>query len=404
MSTVRIGIDATCWANGRGYGRFTRGLVPALLAENAARGAPHQFVAILDPAAASSADLPAKLRRVVAATSAAVTSAASSSGRRSLPDLWTMRGAASSAKLDALLYPSVYTYFPPPAGVLALVTIHDVIPERFPRLVFPNRRLELFWRLKVLAAARQAALVLTVSRDAARGITRYLRVPPARIRVIGEAPDAHFRSDSAANATPIVWRLGLAPGTPFLLYVGGFSPHKNLAALIEAVGRLRREPALAGVRLILAGDYTTDSFFSAYPALRALVAARGLDGAVIFAGFVPDDELVALYHAARALVLPSLIEGFGLPAAEALACGTPVVASTAGSLPEVVGEAGLFFDPDDAAGLDYALRRVLTDDALRADLARRGPVQAQRFSWAHTARRTLAALDEIAPRGVQSPP
>ena len=152
------------------------------------------------------------------------------------------------------------------------------------------------------------------------------------------------------------------------------------------------------MRLVLVGDYAGDSFYSAYPALRALIAARGLEGAVLFAGHVPDDELVELYHGARALVLPSFLEGFGLPAVEALACGTPVVASTAGSLPEVVGDAGLYFDPDDPVGLDWALRRVLTDPSLRADLAAGGPARAGRFSWGRTARLTLDAIEEVSCR------
>jgi glycosyltransferase involved in cell wall biosynthesis len=399
---MRVGIDVTSWANGRGYGRFTRGLVPALLAANEAAGGPHELVALLDAGADGRGDLelpalPEGLARVVAGTAEAATRAASSGGRRALRDLWAMRAAAGQVGLDVLLYPTVYTYFPPPARVPALVTIHDVIPERFPRLVFPNRRPELFWRLKVGAATRRAALVLTVSRDAARGIARRLRVHPARIRVVGEAPDPRFRPPDGLSreaAARVLARLGLAAGTPYLLYVGGLSPHKNLAALAEAVGRLRRDPAHAALRLVLAGDYAGDSFFSAYPTLRRLVAERGLEGVVVFAGFVPDDDLVGLYQAARALVLPSLGEGFGLPAVEALACGTPVVTSTVGSLPEVVGEAGLFFDPLDAAGLDWALRRVLGDDGLRADLAARGPARARSFSWERTARLTLAALEE----------
>jgi glycosyltransferase involved in cell wall biosynthesis len=398
---LRVGIDATSWANGRGYGRFTRGLVPALLTENDARGGAHEFVVILDPAAAR-ADLPCGLTRVVADTTEGVMQAASSSGRRSLRDLWAMRRAATEARLDVLLYPTVYTYFPPPARVPALVAVHDVIPERYPRLVFPNRRLEVYWRLKVLAATQRAALVLTVSRDAARGIARHLPVPRARIRVVGEAPDATFRpppSGSGSTApSPVHKRLGLSGNMPYLLYVGGISPHKNLDTLIESIGRLRAERGLGDVRLVLVGDYAGDSFYSAYPALRALVAACGLEGAVLFAGHVPDEELVELYHGARALVLPSFLEGFGLPAVEALACGTPVVASTAGSLPEVVGDAGLYFDPDDPAGLDWALRRILTDPSLRAELAARGPMHASRFSWERTARLTLDAIEEVSCR------
>ncbi len=398
---LRVGIDATSWVNGRGYGRFTRGLVPALLAENAARGDSHEFVAILDPAAAM-ADLPCGLTRVVAETAEAVMQAASSSGRRSLRDLWAMRRAASGARLDVLLYPTVYTYFPPPARVPTLVTVHDVIPERYPRLVFPNRRLELYWRLKVLVAIRRAALVLTVSRDAARGIARHLRVPRARIRVVGEAPDATFRPAREENGSTAAGRvrerLDLSDDVPYLLYVGGISPHKNLDTLIESIGRLRGEGGGDDLRLVLVGDYAGDSFYSAYPALRARVAAHKLKGAVLFAGRVPDDELVELYHGARALVLPSFLEGFGLPAVEALACGTPVVASTAGSLPEVVGDAGLYFDPDDPAGLDWALRRLLTDPALRAELAARGPARAAQFSWGRTARLTLDGIEEVSCR------
>jgi len=397
---MRIGFDASCWTNGRGYGRFTRGLLDAVLAENAARGAPHEIVLVLDRASAACVDLPVGVERAVATTDEAAVQAASSSGRRSLRDLWAMRAAADQAKLDLLLYPTVYTYFPPPPRVPTLVTIHDTIAERFPRLVFPNRRLELFWRLKVLAASRRAALVLTVSCDAATDISRHLWVSSARIRVVSEGIDAHFRQPAPpGQVAEAPARFGLDPGTGFLLYVGGLSPHKNLDALIESLGRLRRDPALASLRLVIAGDYSRDSFYSAHTKLRALVAARGLEDAVTFTGFVTDDELVSLYRTAIALVLPSFIEGFGLPAAEALACGTPVVASAVGSLPEVVGDAGLFFDPKDGPGLDAALRRVVTDPALRADLARRGLERAGRFSWVRTAKLTLAACEEAARKG-----
>ena len=394
---MRIGFDASCWMNGRGYGRFTRGLLQAMLAANVARGAPHEIVLVLDRASADCDDLPTGVEWSVATTDEAAVQGASSAGRRSLRDLRAMRTAAVRAELDVLLYPTVYTYFPPPPHVPTLVTIHDTIAERFPRLVFPNRRLELYWRLKVLAAARRAALILTVSHDAADDISRHLWVAPNRVRVVSEGIDDRFRPRDSSDQDPeVVARLQLDGGAGFLLYVGGLSPHKNIDALIESFGRLRRHPALGSVRLVIAGDYSHDSFYSAHTALRGLVEARGLEQAVTFTGFVTDEELLGLYWTAIALVLPSFIEGFGLPAAEALACGTPVVASAVGSLPEVVGDAGLLFDPTSEPGLDDALYRIVTDHALRVDLARRGLERAGLYRWDRTAELTLSACEETA--------
>lgn len=389
---IRLGIDANCLLNRRGYGRFTRGLLDALLADPAVRTGIYAIVPILDRATAAQVRLSATTTLAIAATAAPAVQAATSTGRRSFADLWAMQRVATQAHLDLLLYPSVYTYFPPPVGIPTLVTIHDVIPERYPQLIFPNWRGQLWWRLKIQAATRRAALILTPSRDAARGIAARLPVSPDHIRIVGAAPDDHFRN----SFPPGIISPSVLGGPPSLLYVGGLSPHKNLGALIAAVGRLRRDPVLADLHLVIVGDIAGDSFFSAHRSLRAVVAASGLERAVHFVGYVPDDELLPYYRRATALVLPSFAEGFGLPAVEALACGTPVVASTGGALPEVVGNAGLFFDPQDAAGLDWALRRVLTDPGLRADLARRGPARAARFSWERTARLTLAACDEVA--------
>src|SRR5207237_9859661 len=122
------------------------------------------------------------------------------------------------------------------------------------------------------------------------------------------------------------------------------------------------------------------------PELRELVARSGLSGRVIFTGFVPDDDLVYLYNRAETLVQPSLMEGFGLPPVEAMACGTPVLSSTAGSLPEVVGDAGLYFDPNDVAAIAATLRRVFEDPDGRDRLADRALRRASRFSWREAAR------------------
>jgi glycosyltransferase involved in cell wall biosynthesis len=152
------------------------------------------------------------------------------------------------------------------------------------------------------------------------------------------------------------------------------------------------------VRLVLVGDFTGDVFYSSYPALRRLIGDLGVTDRVIFTGFVADPALVYFYNAAQALVLPSFGEGFGLPAVEAMACGIPVVASRIGALTEVVGEAGLFFDPRAPEELTERLRELLEDEPLRARLGRTGLVQARRFSWdrsAHAAREAFESVGRV---------
>ncbi len=178
----------------------------------------------------------------------------------------------------------------------------------------------------------------------------------------------------------------------FLLYVGGLSPHKNLPRLIEAFARA----APGDVRLVLVGDLG-DIFHTHVPTLRAAAERSGLKDRVNFTGFVPDEDLVFLYNRAYALVQPSLKEGFGLPPVEAMACGVPVLSSTAGSLPEVVGDAGDFFDPTDVAAIAATLVRLLDDPAERDRLARRALRRAARFTWAEAARGLLDCFDDLDP-------
>jgi glycosyltransferase involved in cell wall biosynthesis len=170
------------------------------------------------------------------------------------------------------------------------------------------------------------------------------------------------------------------------------SPHKNLARLIEAFAAA----APADVRLVLVGDMG-DVFHTHVPELRATVARCGMDGRIDFTGFVPDADLAYLYNRAYVLAQPSLMEGFGLPPVEAMACGTPVLASTAGSLPEVVGDAGIFFDPTDVAAIAGALRQIFADPAGRDELARTASRRASRFTWAGSARALLATFGEFDP-------
>jgi glycosyltransferase involved in cell wall biosynthesis len=178
---------------------------------------------------------------------------------------------------------------------------------------------------------------------------------------------------------------------PYFLYVGGLSPHKNLLRLIDAFAMLSERNA----QLVLVGDLG-DVFRTHVPELRARVKDRRLDGKVVFTGYVPDEDLVWLYNGALALVQPSLIEGFGLPPVEAMACGTPVIASTAGSLPEVVGDAGIAFEPTDVDALAEAMQRLIADYALRAEFACRATERAQSFRWSHAARQVLEVMSQAA--------
>jgi glycosyltransferase involved in cell wall biosynthesis len=252
--------------------------------------------------------------------------------------------------------------------------------------------------LKEHLAARRADLVLTVSESARRDLLAWFRLPEDRVRVVPEGPaDVFGPSPGDAESENVLLRYGVDRGSRFFLYVGGLSPHKNLPRLIEGFARsaLGRE----GFRLVLVGD-TGDVFHTHVPELREAVTRHGLAGRVVFTGFVPDEDLVTFYSRAEALVQPSLMEGFGLPPVEAMACGTPVVSSTAGSLPEVVGDAGVFFDPTDVGRLAGALRRVVHEPSLRTDLAAKALRRASRFRWSETARAVLDAFESLAPAGL----
>jgi glycosyltransferase involved in cell wall biosynthesis len=388
---MRIGIDGGCLANRRGFGRFARQTLKAL----GEAGSAHEFVVFVDRPSADGVEVPDGFERVVVDVGQAPSRAASSQGRRSLADLLAMGRAASRARLDLIFFPATYSFFPVWGVPRVVVTMHDTLALARPDLVFPTWQGRVAWALKEHAAARRADRILTVSESARRDLLAWFKLPGDRVRVVTEGPgDVFGPRPPGAESNAALRRSGVEPGTRFLLYVGGLSPHKNLPRLIEAFARagLDRD----GLRLVLVGD-TGDVFHTHVPELRAAVARAGLGDRVVFTGFVPDDDLVELYNRAEALVQPSLMEGFGLPPVEAMACGTPVVASAAGSLPEVVGEAGLFFDPTDVGAIAAALRRVADDSALRADLADRSLRRAARFNWSASARAILGCFEELGP-------
>ena len=271
----------------------------------------------------------------------------------------------------------------------SVVTIHDCIHLRFPQYL-PNRAGYAYARASLWTATHRADRVITVSEASKRDILRYFRVPESRIDVIYNAIDDRFWQEPSGDEMERV-RQRYQLIAPFVLYAGNIKPHKNLERLIEAFHLLRQTGAeLRDVQLLIIGDE-----ISKYATLRRAVHRHKLHKHVRFFGFVPDQTLAALYRLADAFVFPSLYEGFGLPPLEAMASGTPVITSNVSSLPEVVGDAALMIDPYEPQAIADAMRRVLLEPELRADLRARGLARAREFSWERSIRRVREIYGEV---------
>lgn len=395
---MKIGIDASCWANQRGYGRYTRELLTALFEIDKR----NEYVLFIDSQSAAFAqDLPEGIQQVRVRTSEAATQAASADSRRSLRDIWAMRQAVGQRgkDLDVFYFPSVYTYFPPRTKAKVVVTIHDTTAEQYPKLIFPNWRSRLFWKIKVQLAVHRADLIATVSEASKREIVREFGVPSGKVKVISDAVGHEFYPlGSDSGTSDALHKYGVDVSQPFILYVGGISPHKNLSTLVEAHAGLTSEPGAPKANLVLLGDYQKDVFFSSYSELCQQIEDLGTKESVIFTGFVDDPDLVHFYNAAATLVMPSYDEGFGLPALEAMACGTPVIASRAGALPDVVGNAGRMFNPDSSDELEGHLREVLGNAQVHQTMSVDGLQRAREFSWPRSAEAAQAAFEGVAQR------
>jgi glycosyltransferase involved in cell wall biosynthesis len=309
---------------------------------------------------------------------------------RLLPSLLTVGNAvlgeaARRYRLDLLHDPhGIAPFLWPARGVRRVVTIHDAFAYVYPQT---HNRLD-NWRFRwhLPRASRKADAVITVSDCSRNDLMRFLDLPPDKVRVTSEGVDPRFSitDTDAQQAVRARYRLPVR----YLLYVGGLNARKNLARLFEAYARMRDD--VPDVQLVIAGkrQWQTAEMEQAYQRL-------GLHGQVVFTGYVADTDLPALYGAAEAFVFPSLYEGFGLPPLEAMACGVPVVTSSAASLPEVVGDAALTVDPLDVDELARALTRVLLDAPLRTELRRKGLERARGFRWEIAALQTLHIYREV---------
>ena len=360
--TLRVGIDGRAFTSpAAGVRRYVHQLVPALLE----LGEPIEIVALGgDPQA-----VPRGVDHV---------------GEQPHPPTnlgWTLVGlpaAGGKAGID-LIHAPAYTA-PFLTRIPVVVTIHDVSYERHPEW-YPYRR-DWLRRAFYRRSAKAATRVLTDSEFSASEIAAAYRIPSDRISVAPLGVAATF-----APADPDVPHdLPAGVSTPFLLHVGDLHERRNLPMLVDAVLEARRHfGGAAALSLVLAGvDRGVGD------GLCAIAAEAGAPDAVVRLGAVEDDRLQTLYHAATALVYPSFYEGFGLPVLEAMASGTPVIASRAASIPEVLGDAGVLLSPDDPAAWTAAILKIINDEAARNALRLRGLGRAATFTWARTARMTYS--------------
>ncbi len=271
----------------------------------------------------------------------------------------------------------------------SLVTVHDLI-----LLVLRGPYLgptAWAWMRFHRAAARRARCVVAVSRNTALDVERIWKIPPERIAVVPEGvTPAYAPVRDGERLRETLRRYGI--DSPYFLYLGGFDPRKNLHNMLLAFKRFLLAHG-ASHRMVLAGDRRG---FETY--LDGLTEELGLEGMVTFTGFVPEDDLPALYSGAAAFLCVSLYEGFGLPLLEAMACGTPVLASRTSSLPEVVEGAGLLVDPRSPDEIAEGMLKLVEDTGYGEELAERGRERAASFTWDRAALAVLALYRRAAGR------
>jgi glycosyltransferase involved in cell wall biosynthesis len=261
--------------------------------------------------------------------------------------------------------------------------IHDLIPLKFPHVVFRNRAHRLYYSALIRASIRRADVILTNSEYSRREIVSKLGVDPSKVRKITLGVERAPLADRAQIADALRrYELRL----PFAIALGSTEPRKNNARVIEAVRRLRAyHPDL---QLAIAGSNWRGRTFE--PGL--------LDDRVRLLGYVSDDDLMLLMQSAEMLVFPSLHEGFGFPVIEAMALGVPVVTSNVTALPEVAEGAALLVNPNDVDDIAAAMKRILVDRDLAADLRARGAARANHFQWETTCAELVSVCESLANR------
>lgn len=283
---------------------------------------------------------------------------------------------------------------PPMCPCRFVLTVYDLSytlhPEFYPKSV--RLRLSALIGLGI----KKAHIIIAISETTKNDIVEVYGLPPERIVVTHLGIDSCYQPMNKEESRKLVSEK-YCVSRGFILYVGKVQSRKNISRLIRAYSLLKQWKNIEH-KLVLVGRKT----WLSTEALKT-ISSLGLEEEVIQTGHVPDDDLPSFYNAADLFVYPSLFEGFGIPTLEAMACGTPVVASRASSLPEVVGDAAVLVDPYDEEAMAVAMNEVLTDQGLRSRLIEKGFAQSKKYSWGETAKKTLAVYDAVYSGATRSP-
>jgi glycosyltransferase involved in cell wall biosynthesis len=300
---------------------------------------------------------------------------------------FTAPSAARKASVDLFHIP----YFAPPffPRIPGVITIHDVISLRLPQYR-TDPKMKAYLQL-ITRAAHKATLTITISQHAKHDIIDALKLPAERIRVIYEAAGDEYQpiNDSEVLAKMRA-RYGL--NDRYILYLGGLDLRKNVPQLVRAFAYLYQQMGDPKLQLMIAGNL--DKLGGAlFPDPRPVAADLGITDHIVYR-FIEEEDKPAIYSGASVFVFPSLYEGFGLAPLEAMSCGAPVICSNRTSLPEVVGDAAMSFDPDNIREIVQDMHSVLTNNELQADLRARSLKRAAQFNWRKTAIETISVYQE----------
>ncbi|MDR3762965.1 MAG: glycosyltransferase family 1 protein [Acidobacteriota bacterium] len=303
-----------------------------------------------------------------------------------------MQRVVNAHKVDLLHIPHTFWR---PLFVKApyVLTVHDLLDYMY-RAHSRNNMPRVMHSYLTRQVMNHSARIFAVSNFTKRDLGRLFHVPPEKVEVVYNALDDTFLRGHSTPEEQAMIRGRYQVDSPFLLYAGRISPHKNVARIIEAFSALKADLAKDGsfsdLKLIIIGDEVSKN-----PDIRRAVIRSGVQHDVRFLGYVSIDVLRVFFDMAKIFVFPSLYEGFGLPPLEAMAHGTPVVASNTTALPEVVGNAAVMVNPENVFELSRALFRVLTDQSLRERMKAAGLEQSQHFSWDCSVRRMLDVYRQV---------